>query len=342
MVDFTSLPLDISLVIFAACALVIMVFGTRLSGVADQLADRTGLGEAVAGGVLLGGVTSLPGAVVSISAGLEGRPDLALGNAIGGIAVQTLFLAVADLFYTRANLEHAAASLANIAQGGLLILLLSILGIARFMPEITILGAHPSSWLLLFCYIYGLRVVSHVVGSPMWRPQQTDETRPDIPEDEHNLPSLRRLWIAFLPLAVVLASVGWVLERVVSHVTQITAITESAAGLLVTSTCTSLPELITSVAAVRRGALTLAVGGIVGGNMFDSLFSTAADFSYQQGSIYHAVSEDVTGWILLGIMMMSILVLGLVRREKYGVARIGGESIALVACYAAGIYLLTH
>jgi cation:H+ antiporter len=41
---------------------------------------------------------------------------------------------------------------------------------------------------------------------------------------------------------------------------------------LITSTCTSIPELVTAVAAVRQGSLTLAVGGIVGGNAFDTLF----------------------------------------------------------------------
>jgi cation:H+ antiporter len=43
-------------------------------------------------------------------------------------------------------------------------------------------------------------------------------------------------------------------------------------------------ELVTTIAAVRRGALQLAVGGIIGGNTFDTLFLTAADVSYREGS----------------------------------------------------------
>src|SRR5690606_7399945 len=131
------------------------------------------------GGVLLGGVTSLPGVVVSVSAGIHNRPDLALGNAVGGIAVQTVFLAVADLFYRRANLEHAAASLANIIQAGLLIALMTLIGLARYTPDVTLLGAHPTSWLLPLAYLYGLRVVSEVRKTPHWLPYQTNETRPD-------------------------------------------------------------------------------------------------------------------------------------------------------------------
>ncbi len=337
-----TLSLTQSWVIFGFGALIILLVGTKLTAVADQLADRTGLGEAIAGGVLLGAVTSLPGVVVSVTAGLSNRPDLALGNAIGGIAVQTLFLAVADLFYTRANLEHAAASLVNILQGGLLIVLLGLIGVGRFMPEVTILGAHPVSWILILAYGYGLHIVSQARAHPMWQPQDTDETRPDEPHGDENQPSMKALWLRFVPMALCLAGVGWVLERVMGRITELSDLQESTAGLLITSTCTSLPELVTSVAAVRRGALTLAVGGIIGGNTFDTLFSTAADFAYQEGSLYHAVSEEVVGWIMLNVIMMAVLVVGLLRREKYGVARIGLESAMMIACYVAGVLTLAH
>ncbi len=337
-----TLSLTQAWVVFGLGALVVLFVGTKLTAVADQLADRTGLGEAIAGGVLLGAVTSLPGVVVSVTAGLSNRPDLALGNAIGGIAVQTLFLAVADLFYTRANLEHAAASLVNILQGGLLIVLLGLIGVGRFMPDVTILGAHPVSWILILAYGYGLHIVSQAKEHPMWKPQDTDETRHDVPEGEADQPSLKALWIRFVPMALALASVGWILERVTGRITELSALEDSTAGLLITSTCTSLPELVTSVAAVRRGALTLAVGGIIGGNTFDTLFSTAADFAYQDGSLYHAVSEEVVGWIMLNVIMMAVLVVGLLRREKYGVARIGLESAMIITCYLAGVLTLAH
>jgi cation:H+ antiporter len=74
------------------CAAAIALVGTRLTRVVDQLADRTGLGEAVAGAVLLGAATSFSGIVVSVTAAAKGNPELAISNALGGIAVQTFFL----------------------------------------------------------------------------------------------------------------------------------------------------------------------------------------------------------------------------------------------------------
>jgi cation:H+ antiporter len=64
--------------------------------------------------VLVGAVTSLPGLVTSVVGAADGDASFAVSNSLGGIAAQTSFLALADLTYRRANLEHAAASLPNL------------------------------------------------------------------------------------------------------------------------------------------------------------------------------------------------------------------------------------
>jgi cation:H+ antiporter len=87
--------------VLAGAALLIAIAGTRLAGYADVLADRTGMGEIIAGAVFVGASTSLPGVVTSISPAAQGYPGLAIGNAVGGLTAQTAFLAVADLACTR-------------------------------------------------------------------------------------------------------------------------------------------------------------------------------------------------------------------------------------------------
>lgn len=337
----TELSLTAAIVVAAACAVVILVMGTKLTKVADQLADRTGIGEALTGAVLLGATTSLPGVVLSVSAAFHDQPELAMSNAVGGIAVQTFFLAIADLVYRRANLEHAAASLPNIMQAALLLLLLTMIALAPLLPDVTIFGAHPVTFVLLASYLYGIRLVHQAGNDPMWRPQQTTETKEDVPEEEETLPSLQRLWLAFLPLAASLATAGYLLERAASRVIQESPLTETSVGLVMTSVTTSLPELVTSVAAVRRGALTLAVAGIIGGNAFDTLFAASSDIAYQGGSIYHATSQSLMTWVLLTILMSAVLIMGLLRREKRGVAGIGVESVTVIAVYALGLFLVT-
>lgn len=322
------------------CAVVITLVGTRLTATADVLADRTRLGEAVAGAVLLGAATSLSGIVLSFTAALNDRPDLAVSNALGGIAVQTVFLAVADAVYRRANLEHAAASAANMMQGALLVCLLAILFLGAFSPDWTFLRIHPVTPLLLATYVYG---ISHVQGArdhPMWRPEQTGETRVDHPAEENVDKNLARLWLTFCILGALMGFVGWVLERAASSITIQTGLTEMAVGVLFTSISTSLPELVTSIAAVRRGALTLAVGTVIGGNSFDTLFAAISDVGYRGGSIYHVLSDRLLFWIALTILMTGTLLMGLIRREERGIGRIGFESLVILMLYAGGIALV--
>lgn len=319
----------------------VLVLGTKLARVVDQLADRTGLGEAVSGAVLLGGSTSLPGVVLSVSAAFHGHPELAMSNAVGGIAVQTFFLAIADLVYRRANLEHAAASLQNLMQTSLLMVLMTMIALGRFLPDFTIWGVHPVTVVLLCSYGYGIQLVHNSKDEPMWRPRQTFETREDVPEEDGKLPPLKALWVAFVPLAAGLGTAGYILEGAATRVIEATPVTETAIGLILTAVTTSLPELVTSVAAVRRGALTLAVGGIIGGNAFDTLFAAASDIAYRDGSIYHAASDALLTWVLLTILMSAVLIMGLLRREKRGVGGIGLEGVTIIVLYGLGLFLVT-
>ena len=336
--------LTVAVALFVAATVAIVLAGTRLAGVTDVIAERTGLGEAIVGAVLLGASTSLSGIVTSVTAASNGGADLAASNAVGGIAVQTFFLAVADLVYRRANLEHAAASPANLAQGALLVTLLALPLLALSGPEVTLLGVHPATPLLLAGYLFGLRIVSSAQDHPMWSPQQTSDTQNEEEEssedDGSSGQSLSGLWLRFALLAPVIGVSGWVVGSTGSVIAAETGLTATVVGALLTATVTSLPELVTSVSAVRRGALTLAVGGIIGGNAFDTIFLAFSDVFYREGSLYHAVSEQQIFLISLTILLTGILLLGLLRRERRGLANIGFESVLVLVLYIGSFAFL--
>ena len=327
---------------FVACVAIIATAGVRITAVVDELADRTRVGEALAGAVLLGAATSLSGSVLSVTAAFKGNADLALSNALGGIAVQTAFLAVADLFYRRANLEHAAASAANLMQGALLVTLMAVILVGAFSPPVTLFGIHPATPVLLATYAYGLRLIQSTRDQPMWQPARTRETREDTPEEDNLQRSLRGLLLGFVGLGALLGVTGWVLENAAVTIAEQTGMAQTTVGLLLTATVTSLPELVTSVAAVRRGALTLAVGGIIGGNAFDTLFTAASDIAYREGSIYAEMGDDLLVWVSLSILMTGALLMGLIRREEQGPGGIGFESVAVLLLYGLGIVLVVH
>jgi cation:H+ antiporter len=286
--DTKSIAITASL--FLLAVLVIAFAGTKIAKVAERLADATGLGEAFVGALFLGGSTSLAGIVTSITAAVNDHPELAVSNALGGIAAQTVFLVIADITYRKANLAHAAASVATLMQATLLVTLLAIPLLAMAGPEITILGIHPASLVLPIAYFLGLRLVSEAQTKPMWSPQYTDETRVEEPVTvAQENPKLVRLWLQFFLLAVIVAIAGYGVGKAGVSLSVQTGLSESLIGGLFTAISTSLPELVTTIAAVRQGALTLAVGGAIGGSSFDVLLLAFSDFAYRGGSIYHAL-----------------------------------------------------
>ncbi|GAB3493280.1 hypothetical protein [Amycolatopsis cihanbeyliensis] len=90
------------------------------------------------GAVFCGAATSLSGIVMTAVSAEAGQPGLAYGNAVGGIAVQTLAIVIADIAYRHSNLEHAAASWENLLFGCLLMALLSVAPLATFSPAFTV------------------------------------------------------------------------------------------------------------------------------------------------------------------------------------------------------------
>jgi cation:H+ antiporter len=336
-----DLPLWAAAAIFLTAAAVITVAGIRMAETADRLADRTGIGEAIFGGVLLGGSTSIPGIVASTTAAAQGHAELAFSNAIGGIAAQTFFLAITDVVYRRANLEHAAASLTNITQAGLLITLLTVPIVAFFLPAYTVFGVHPATFAIIGGYGFGLRLALRSRTTPMWGPKKTTETRLDKPQEPKGG---RRITMALLSrfavLAAILALTGYITATSGVVIADKTGLSQSIVGAYFTAISTSIPELVTSIAAVRRGALTLAMGGIVGGNMFDTLFIASSDIAYREGSLYHAVSDKPYFLTALSILMTAVLILGMLRRQRRGVANIGFESALIFVLYLGGTAVL--
>jgi cation:H+ antiporter len=335
--DLTEASLSVVIAVFAVAAGIIALVGTRLTRVADWIADKTGLGEAVIGAALLGASTSLAGSVTSITAAAKGMPQLAIGNAIGGIAVQTAFLAIGDMTYRRANLEHAAASVGNLIQGTVLVTSLFLLIATYAGPQITLWSIHPASLVLFALYLLGLRLTKLAKETPMWGPRATSDTRVDEP-DRRKVATISglRLGIEFALLAIAAAAAGYAVALAGGALVVRTGLSEAVVGTFFTAIVTSLPELVTTIAAVRQGALTLAVGGIIGGNSFDVLFVAGSDVAYRDGSVYAAFDPSQVFAIGLAGVMTGVLLLGLLHRERHGPANIGFESVLLVLLYVLG------
>jgi cation:H+ antiporter len=334
-----SLPL--SLALFALAMVMVIAFGLMMTRTAAVLAERTGLGEAVMGAFFVGATTSLPEIATSVTASFEGYADLALSNAIGSVAGQTAFLALADMTYRRVNLEHAAASAENLMLASFVLVMLAIPLLGLALPQATIGGIHPASILMLLAYLQGMRMVSQTHKLPMWLPRRTRETRTAADsESTDKVTSLPRLWLQFALAAAMTAIAGWLLARTAIPIAIHTGLSETIIGGLLTGLTGSLPEFITALAAVRMGALTLAVGDILGGNAFDALIIAFSDWSYPGISVFRAAGQDQIFLLALTVLLTSVLLMGMLHREKHGIVNIGLESFMVLLLYTGAYTLL--
>ncbi|WP_055485302.1 sodium:calcium antiporter [Streptomyces sp. WMMB 322] len=334
-------PVTWSVVALLSAGLLTVVCSIRLATLGDVLADRTGWGEAVFGAVLFGLVTSLSGIVMTGVSAADSEPQLAYSNAVGGIAAQTLAVVIADVFHRRANLEHATASLENILFGCLLTGLLGIALMASFSPQVTVLGGHPASAVLVLFYAGGLRLM-HSSELPMWRPVRTQETVPDTPQPpgKDNERATGLLWAEFLAVALTVVLGGWAVTHAAEGIVSGTGLTPGLVGAGIMGVINALPETVTAIAAVRRGAVTLAIAAILGGNCLDVLNLVVGDIVYPGGSLYHAAGRDEL-FLTCGALVMTTIVLGgLLVRQRRGWFGLGFDGTLLIGIYATTLVTL--
>lgn len=328
--------------IFIAAVMVIGIFGVRMTHVARKLALQTGMGEALMGAVFIGASTSLSGIIASTTAAANGHAEMAVSNALGGIAAQTFFLAVADMFYRKANLEHAAASAENLMMGAFLITLLSIHLVAFATPQFSLWAVHPASFILILAYLYGLRLLAKTHHMPMWLPRRTRETKTERENRHHRRIQFNSpLWLSFLLYSIIVGAAGWVLSKTGIAITLGTNLSEGLVGGVFTAVSTSLPELVIAITAVRLKSLTLAVGDIIGGNAFDTLFIAVSDVFYREGSIYADISIIEQFWLAITVLMTGVVLMGLLHRERHGIANIGWESFLVVLLYIGSLLFIS-
>lgn len=306
--------------LFLVASAVVVMVAPRLTATVGVIAQRTTFGSSLAGSVLLGASTSLPGIVVTAVAALRGDVALAAANAVGGVVAQTTFLSVADLAQRRDDLFRNAASAKALTQLGLLLALLSVpLFAITGWPDATIGRVHPASLILVAVYIGG-------VWTARKRPAEEETAAHDeAPSDE----PLWRVWSAYALYVVLVGIAGVVIGTTISPIASALGLTSLAAGALITAAATSSPELVTAVTAARRGQLDLAVGDIVGGNTFDVLFLAVADVVVAM-SLYRQLGNDAILLIAAAILLNAILLFGAARRNPRSFSP---ESVLMLLVY---------
>ncbi len=328
---------------FLLCLVIILVAGTKLARYGDVIAEKTGLGGIWIGLVLLAGITSAPEVVTGVSsAALVGVPDLALGTLFGSCLFNLAILALLDILYHPTPIL-SKVSLRHIALAGLGVLLIaiaasSILAGGRF-SGLALGWMGISSIIILILYLAGVWGVFHFERKHQLPPLQASPLRyKEIPT--------RVVYLKFTLAAAAIVGAGIWLSFIGTEIAEITGWGTSFVGSLFLAIATSMPELVVTTAALRLGAIDMAVADILGANMLDIAHIFTVDLFYIQGPVLGSVSDAhlITAAV---VMVMSLLVIvGLRFRQKrktffiiswYGLALIGLYIFGAYALFASGI-----
>jgi cation:H+ antiporter len=156
------------ILIFIAAAVATWIAGISLASATDVIDDAYGPGEALGGMILLSIVGSLPEAAITISAAVSKDLGIAAGNLIGGVAIQTLVLAIADRFVRRDRpLTSLASSLVPALEGMLVTAVVGTTIISGLHPESAALGSvGVGSIAIVVIWFIGMKVLAGVKDRP--------------------------------------------------------------------------------------------------------------------------------------------------------------------------------
>ena len=302
---------------FLATAALVVIAGIRLSIYGDALGDRTGLGNGLIGLVFLAGVTSLPELVVSLTSvisatTLEQGADLATGNMLGSNVFNLLILSfMALLFSNKFKPQEMENAHTDSTIYGLVMLVLfsgaylfSSLG--SFVP-----GLH-CSWLVLLLPIAYLCILVREHRHH----QDAEETH--LPEETKltQLPA-SQFYAALLGLCSLIIFGGIILSILGSRMALPPeqggfGMEASLIGTIFLAISTSLPELVISFASIRMGFLDMAVGNVLGSNMFNLLIIFVADIAMRKGNLLEHASPKHWMSVIL-IFSLTLLASALLR-----------------------------
>jgi cation:H+ antiporter len=318
-------------VIFVITAGLIVLAATQLAKYGDIIAVRTRLGGIFIGVLLLAGATSLPEVLTSISSLKQGLPNLAAGNLLGSNAFNMLLLAVLDIAARNQRVLRTAA-LKHALTGSLAVFMIAIVVffiLADIHVRIGWVGL--DSLLIMAVYVIAVRLIqgeNAKAGSP---------AAYEIPE---GTPTLRRGIIGFLIAAGSLVLITPVMVRSSSQIAEITGLGSTFIGTTLVALVTSLPEMVTTLAAIKIGAADMAIGNLFGSNMFNMFAVGLTDVFFTQGRFLAVIDPSFLLVGVLGLLMTGMGLIGNLAKLERRIWIIEIDALALILVYFLGMWLL--
>ncbi|WP_027132777.1 sodium:calcium antiporter [Geminicoccus roseus] len=336
---FENFAIWLNLLIFAASGAFVWAAGTRLAVYVDGIAEKTGVGQAFIGMLLLGGITSLPEIATVTTASWTGNAPLAVNNLLGSASSNILLLAVADAVLGRDALTSVVAKPSTLLQGTLGILLLAGVAMVVVSGDWPVFGIGIGAWALLFLCVASLWLSSGYERRHVWEVVGDQEPPPAKSPGRPDTSLQGLVWRTALAALVILVA-GFFLAQTGDAIAVQSGLGAGLVGLVLVGFATSLPELSSIIAALRIRRYEMAVGDIFGTNLFNIALIFLADLVYQGEPVLGMAGRFEAVAALLALILTGLFVLGLLERKDKTVMRMGYDALAAIVFFVVGLVVL--
>ena len=294
--------------------LALIVFGADwLVDGASGIARRFGLSEFVIGLTIVGMGTSAPEMVVSFIGAIQGNADIATGNVVGSNIMNTLLILgvtalILPMVITPSNWKR------DIPMNILITVLLIVLGLEFTLFHFGVNGLSRWDGGILIALFIGYMILSFKGNKP----------------DEEDSPAKQRsIWMCLLLIAAGIAGLAFGGELFVNNATELAremGVSDKFIAITILAGGTSMPELATCVVAAAKKKGQLALGNIIGSNVFNILLILGGS------ALIHPLSFEHITYVDLGVLLVSALALlgaGFVGKKKM-IDRLDGVLFLLI------------
>jgi cation:H+ antiporter len=321
---------------FIICALIIFFAGKRLSHYGDLLAELSGMGKAWIGLILMAAVTSLPELMVGISSAvIIQSADLAVGDIIGSCAFNLGILSMMDIFTPKDRPLFSHVSKSHILAAAFGIILMALVGLNLYLDKDIVIASFIGLTSISFLIVYLVAVRS------IFNYQQNNAP---MSETVHQTPeiglTLKKVVVRYVFFALIIIITALALPYFAEHIAESTGLGKSFVGTLFLAVSTSLPEIAVSLAAIRMGSTDMAVGNLLGSNLFNIVILFLDDIFYTKGHLMKDASDVNLLSVFFVIMMTGIAIAGFIfpsNRKKFVMA---WDTLWIFGLYVMNIVLL--
>jgi len=314
----------------ATCLLVIGTAGTQLTRFADAIAERSGLSRSWVGLALIATVTTLPELSTGISAvTLAGEPDMAVGDLLGSCVFNLFILVVLDVFCRRESF-YTGARQGHIVSAGFGTVLIGFAGFSLMLyqheggPTLGHVGLYTPALLML--YAFSMRNLYRYEREQVYEFIEEEPARRGL--------TLRRAIAGYVATGLIVVAAGSWLPFVGAELAEQMGWGRSFVATLFIAAVTSTPEAVVTLAALRLGAVDLAIGNLLGSNLVNIAFLAIDDAFYLPGALFSSVSPAHAASAFSAMTMNGLAIVGLTLRPATRVMKtVSWVSLLLRATY---------